>query len=184
MQVDPDQIDVVLFDSADRITSGLVPFYSGSHSAAAGLYLLNPTGKTQISIEGELLKDPMTLVGVVAHELGHVILLRPGLVDQKDKDMEPLRDLLTVFLGLGIFTANSAFRFKQYSNNSTQGWSAKKLGYLSEEQYGYALARYAFERGETKPPWIKHLCTNVAGYTKRSLRWLSANAQERLFPER
>lgn len=184
MQVDPNQIEVALFDSADRMTSGLVPIYSGSHSAAAGLYHRNSAGKTQISIEGELLKDPMALVGVLAHELGHVILLRPGLVDQKDKDMEPLTDLLTVFFGLGIFTANSAFRFKQYSNNGTQGWSAKKLGYLSEEQYGYALARYAFERGETKPPWIKHLCTNVAGYTRRSLRWLSTNAQARLFSER
>jgi len=42
----------------------------------------------------------MTLVAVLAHELGHVILLRPGLVDREEANMEPLNDLLTVFPGL------------------------------------------------------------------------------------
>ena len=57
------------------------------------------------------MKDPVALVATLAHELGHVILLRPGLVDRDDPDMEQLNDLLMVFLGFGIFTANSAFRF-------------------------------------------------------------------------
>lgn len=39
----------------------------------------------------------------------------------------------------------------------SQGWSARRLGYLSEEQLGYALARFAFERGEGKPSWISFL---------------------------
>jgi hypothetical protein len=30
---------------------------------------------------------------------------------------EPMTDLLTVFLGLGIFTANSAARFQQFQND-------------------------------------------------------------------
>jgi predicted Zn-dependent protease len=58
------------------------------------------------------MKDPMTLVAVIAHELGHVILLRRELVDREEADMEPVNDLLTVFLGFGIFTANAAFRFE------------------------------------------------------------------------
>ena len=94
----------------------------------------------------------MTLVAVLAHELGHVILLRPGLVDRKDPDMEPLNDLLTVFLGFGIFTANAAFRFEQHSDNRSQGWSARRTGYLSEQQFGYSLARFAYERGEKNHP--------------------------------
>ena len=61
----------------------------------------------------------MAWVGVLAHELSHIILLRPGLVDRNEKDMA-LTDLLTVFLGFGIFTANSVFRFKQYSENNRQ----------------------------------------------------------------
>ena len=56
--------------------------------------------------------------------------------------MEPMNDLLTVFLGFGIFTANSAFHFKQYTTDRAQGWSAGRSGYL-------------FERREAKPAWRK-----------------------------
>jgi hypothetical protein len=52
----------------------------------------------------------MALVATLAHELGHVILLRPGLVKANEADMEPLNDLLTVFLGFGVFNANSVFQ--------------------------------------------------------------------------
>jgi hypothetical protein len=94
--------------------------------------------------------------------------------------MEPLNDLLTVFLGFGIFSANAAFRFEQHTNNNSQGWSTRRLGYLSEEQFGYALARYAFERGETKPEWRSLLSTNVAVYMKRSSAWLADTGALRL----
>jgi len=54
--------------------------------------------------------------------------------------MEPLTDLLTVFLGFGVFTANAAFRIEQHQDGRSQGWSARRQGYLSEEEFGYALA--------------------------------------------
>jgi len=123
----------------------------------------------------------MVVVALLAHELGHIILLHPGLVDCKDPHMEPLNDLLTVFLGLGIFTANAAFRFEQHSDGTSQGWSARRLGYLSEEQFGYALARFAYERGEGKPAWISFLSTNVASYLKLSAAWLTSRHGPRLF---
>jgi hypothetical protein len=109
--------------------------------------------------------------------LGHVILLRPGLVDRDEKDMEPMTDTVTVFLGFGVFNANSAFQFRQYTNNESQGWSTQRLGYLSEEAFGYSLARFAFERGERKPAWASYLTTNVSVYFKRSLAWLQTNGE-------
>jgi hypothetical protein len=181
MQVNPDDIDVTLFASGEDMTRGLVPFYSEKSSGAAGLYHHDPADRPQISINEAQLKDPMVLVAVLAHELGHIILLHPGLVDCKDPDMETLNDLLTVFLGLGIFTANAAFRFEQHSDSTSQGWSVRRLGYLSEEQFGYALARFAYERGEGKPAWISFLSTNVASYLKRSAAWLTSRHKRRLF---
>jgi hypothetical protein len=183
MQVNPADIDVTLFSSEDEITRGLIPFFSGSTSGAGGLYHHDTTTKPHISIDEVQLKDPTALVAVLAHEIGHVILLRPGLLRRDEPEMEPLNDLLTVFLGLGVFTANSGFRFEQYTNNGSQGWSARRLGYLSEELFGYALARFAFERGETKPAWTSFLCTNVAAYLKRSAAWLAADHKARLFSE-
>jgi len=181
MHVNPSDIEVTLFASADDLTHGLVPFSSGSSSGAAGLYHHDPTAKPHISINEKQLKDPMALVATLAHELGHIILLRPGLVPRDDPDMEPMNDLLTVFLGFGIFSANSAFHFKQYTTDRAQGWSAGRSGYLSEELFGYALARFAFERREAKPAWRKYLSTSVSAYLKRSAAWLADRGETRLF---
>jgi hypothetical protein len=181
MQVDPTEIDVTLFASGDDVTRSLVPFSSGPSSGPAGLYHHDPTTRQQISIDEKQMSDPIALVAVLAHEIGHIILLRPGLIPRDDPDMEPLTDLLTVFLGFGIFTANSTFRFAQYTNYRAVGWSASRLGYLSEEHFGYALARFAFERGEDKPKWKSFLSTNIASYLKRSGAWLASNHAARLF---
>lgn len=181
MQVNPADVDVTLFASGHDLTRNLVPFYSGSSSGAAGLYHHDPTERPRISIDEAQLKDPVALVAVLAHELGHIILLRPGLIDRDDPYMEPLNDLLTVFLGFGIFTANAAFRFEQHSDNTSQGWSARRVGYLSEQELGYALGRFAFERGEGKPPWISFLSANVATYLKRSAAWLASGQGQHLF---
>jgi len=55
----------------------------------------------------------MGLIGTTAHEVAHVLLLADGRISREEPDMEPFTDLLTVYLGLGIFTANTAFRFTQ-----------------------------------------------------------------------
>lgn len=184
MQVAPSEIDVTLYVSGDHITRDLVPFYSGTSSVAAGLYHHDPAERPHISINEDQLKDPIALVAVLAHEIGHIILLRPGLVSRDDPEMEPLNDLLTIFLGFGVFTANSAFRFEQHSDYSSQGWSARRQGYLSERELGYALARFAFERRERKPAWMSFLSTNVASYMRGSTAWLNGNNAPCLFAEK
>ena len=40
-----------------------------------------------------------------------------------------------------------------WQDRNMQGWSARRLGYLSEEALGYALAGYPQERGEASPRW-------------------------------
>lgn len=181
MHVNPAEVQLTLFAEGDDLTRNLVPFHEGRSSGAGGLYHHDDDGRTHISVNEKDLKDPMTLVATLAHELGHVVLLRPGLVDRKDPDMEPLNDLLTVFLGFGIFAANSAFRFEQHQDGRSQGWSVRRTGYLSEELFGYALARFAFERGEPKPRWASHLSTNIARHFKRSADWLIRREEQKLF---
>ena len=52
----------------------------------------------------------------------------------------------------------------------------QRLGYLRQEVYGYALARFAAERSENRPGWARHLSTNVRAYFKRSRAWLAKNS--------
>lgn len=178
MEVDPGTIELDIFDDATQTTQSLVPFWSGGSSGAGGLYGHEGASRTAVAINSSLLENPTALVATVAHELGHVILLRPGLVGHDEPDMEPLNDLLTVFLGFGVFNANAVFQFQQYNSYDRQGWSTRRLGYLSEQQFGYALARFAIERGESKPEWAKYLSTNAATYCKHSIAWLRQNEHQ------
>jgi hypothetical protein len=131
-----------------------------------------------IMLRSALLKEPYPLIATIAHELGHVILLGQCLIDAAvTPDPEPLTDLLTVYLGIGIFTANSAARFSQFQEAGRQGWSMSRLGYLREQVYGYALARFAKERGESNPRWTQCLSANVRSDFKQSISWLTKHGQ-------
>src|SRR6266404_6157064 len=56
--------------------------------------------------------------------------------------------LITVFLGLGVFGANSSIRESSTFNQVFYTRRIRKLGYLSEPMYAYALAVFAWLRGE------------------------------------
>jgi hypothetical protein len=177
MKVDRSQIDLEIFPDETEELKEMLPYWKGSHNGCAGLYV-HPDDESHrmvVALRSSQLDDPMALVATLAHELGHVILLGGGLMEHSVKDMEPMTDLLTVFLGFGIFNANCAARLTKWQNDRKQGWSMQRLGYLPEEIYGYALARFAYERGERRPEWTKHLSTNVRSYFKKSEAWLEHN---------
>jgi|HubBroStandDraft_1064217.scaffolds.fasta_scaffold00008_76 hypothetical protein len=187
MCVDRSGIELEIFqDETEELREILPHWRGGSGTQAAGLYVhaheqerVTDDGERSmvVAIRSTMRKDPMSLVATVAHELGHVILLGGKLMSPTVSDHEPMTDLLTVFLGLGIFTANSAARFKQFQEDRRVGWSMQRLGYLPETVFGYALARFATERGENKPAWARHLSPNVRYDFKRSKRWLEENSQ-------
>jgi hypothetical protein len=128
--------------------------------------------KSPVSAEARL-TDPVPLIGTLAHELCHVLLLGEKRIQREAPDMEPLTDLLTVFLCFGIFTANSAARFTQHDEGVKQGWSFQRLGYLSEPMFGYALAVFAIERGKSKPAWANYLSVNPGTYFWQSYRFVT-----------
>ena len=111
-------------------------------------------------------------MATVAHELCHVILLGGGRISREEKDHEQLTDLLTVFLGMGIFTANAAFQFGQWNDAAHHGWQSSRLGYLSQSTFGYALAACAWMRRDDKPPWTPLLSANVKDMFKKTLKYL------------
>jgi hypothetical protein len=186
MRVDRSSVELEVFQDETEELRQIVPHWRSTPTThAAGLYVHaheedkvdQEQRRMVVAIRSTLLKDPMSLVATIAHELGHVILLGGQLMSPKTEDHEPMTDLLTVFLGLGIFNANCAARFAQYQEDRRIGWSMRRLGYLSEEVFGYALARFALERGENKPQWARHLSTNVRSYFKTSKGWLAENPQ-------
>lgn len=112
--------------------------------------------RNQIQLAPALAADPEALVAIYAHEIGHELLLGSGRISlARRPDHEPLTDLLTVFYGLGIFTANAAYERRPRPNG--RGKQPLARGYLREAALSDALAYYALLRGERRPDWDRHL---------------------------
>jgi hypothetical protein len=176
------------FDDAWELRRNL-PVQADIHGAA-GLYTQH-SGHDVITIDRSSTGDPAVLLAVIAHELGHVRLVGENRISPSQGDQEPLTDLLTVYLGMGIFTANAAFDFSHsagtgrasgYPGISYGGWQTQRLGYLTEQMFGYGIACYAWLRGEENPDWARYLDTNPRVYMKNGLGYLNHAAVEGGFP--
>lgn len=160
MEVDRDRVTLELYQTpaADVIAAGFDPTLNRSY--ALGVYQ-DEGDRTVIWLEQTNLGDVEAVIRTLAHELGHVHLLGDNRIDQSDPEHEPLTDLLTVFMGCGIFSANRALSETNWKAGRWSGWSISKSGYLSMAQYAYALALYARARGESSPEWGRYLRQDV-----------------------
>jgi hypothetical protein len=171
MNVSPDRVTLRLY-TEERGISAHLPGDQRS-SGSAGRYISGE--RETIAVETSNLADPMSVAATIAHELSHVRLLGERRLTGDEEDHEPVTDLATVFFGMGIFTANSTFRYSQWTQGQMQGWKAAKQGYLDERTLGYALGLWAHVRQETAPRWMRHLNANPKSYMSETLRLLKAN---------
>jgi hypothetical protein len=151
-------------------------------NGTAGLYA-EEDGRYRIAVETRNLTDPLALVATMAHELGHVHLLGHRRISSEVEDHELLTDLLTVFLGMGVFTANSVIRESYWEAGSVAGWSISRRGYLTMPMFGYALALFAWARGEQNPPWSKRLRPDVREAFQQGSRFLAETGDSAFGPD-
>ena len=180
-----DQVRVLMGIDAERVavevaSDGMLgdldamPVHLTRRAIIAGHYEQR-NGRGLIRIDPTQAGDPLRVVAVAAHELCHELLLgRGGMPGADGADHEPLTDLLTVYTGFGVFSANAAFQFEAFNSG---GWRTRTLGYLNVPMFGYALACYAWLRGEGRgsgrlPGWAEHLDANPRGYLKEGARYL------------
>lgn len=174
MRVDSTRLHVQFYSKSESHDADSA--YAGEmHSSGpAGLYH-HPEGSQNlvVALEESALLRPASLAATICHELGHVHLLADQHITPDEKDCEPLTDLLTVFFGAGILTANSAFQFSQWQDHKMQGWSVSRQGYLSEPLFGFSLACFSWYRGDRDAIWRKYLRQNIAYYFEDSMHYLS-----------
>lgn len=153
------------------------PKFQGEwNKGTAGLYF-EADGKFNVWLEVSILDDPNAVVATLAHELGHVILLGQKRLLPEEPDHEPLTDLLTVYLGLGILTANAVIHESYWHSGYMSGWKMGRSGYLSMDMFGYALALYARARAENPPTWLNHLRPDVRSACRQGLRYLERGGE-------
>jgi hypothetical protein len=100
-------------------------------------------GRYRITYNPSELKRPQSLVATFAHELAHYLLHTARTPSPGGRDLhEHATDLAAVYLGFGIFMANSSKTFSQFQDFGEQGWAMRPQGYLSELALTTGLALF------------------------------------------
>lgn len=171
MQIPFERIKIEMF------SNGLKEFNFGTsimftqfdhNSTNAGTYSENDDGTYLIRLDRQILKEGEMLIATIAHELAHIKLLGERRIEENS---EELTDLATVVFGFGIFNANCSFNF----NRNLSSWGYSSSGYLPQNEWGYALALYAYLRKEENPDWLVYLNKQVQYDFKKSLKFILSN---------
>ena len=187
MEVSPNDIVVDIyeetrteFDAGGVFGNRLFLQNIETQNYSGGLYFgLQEDNKYHIALEKNQVNDPVSIVASLAHEIAHIKLLGEKRIEENNED---LTDLIVIIFGLGIFNANTAFQTKK--DFDAWGWS--KSGYLSQMEWGYALALFAYIRGEENPDWANFLSTNIKADFEKSIEFIHHNPlkiPEKIFPE-
>ena len=160
---DPGQLSLGSIATLRPLQARAAGVYSRQGNAAAITYAPN------------LLSDFRGLVATLAHELAHMML--DGVAEPRppgDDAEELLTDIAVIYLGFGIFGAQTAFRFGQFQSVESQGWQTSRLGYLTEAEWAFGLSVFLALTGRgvaDVSPWVK---PEIAAKVKRSMAYLNA----------
>jgi hypothetical protein len=111
----------------------ILPGGYGEYSERSALGTFSVEGNTPVvRYDPALANDPQALVATFAHELAHLLLATMDEPPGGDDLHEHATDCAAVYLGFGVFLANSARQFEQFQDAWSHGWRSSTSGYLSE----------------------------------------------------
>jgi hypothetical protein len=169
MGVDPALIRLEVIESRMhselRTKLGLWELAGEMEHGDAGIY--DEEGHPRVRFDRSGNTSVVPAIATLAHELGHYVLLGEKRLTGEEEDHELRTEMTTVFLGMGLFNANSHV----WDHGGASGY----LGYLDARQWGYTHALFAWFRKETDPAWAKHLRSDVEKPFREGLRYLAAS---------
>jgi hypothetical protein len=136
-----------------------------------------------IRVAASQLGDPLRLLATLAHELALGQLIGRGLLDEEPADVGGVADLLSVFLGAGVFGANATISESYGQVGHVGWWVISRHGYLPARVFGYALALFAFVRGDEETAWTKHLRPDAAAAFRQGLSYLDRTGDTLFHPD-
>ena len=135
-----------------------------------GTFQATSSDNVVITYNPSIVRNPTQLVATYAHELAHYLTGSANEVPPGGWDnWEFATDIAATFLGFGIFMANSASNFQQYSGVDGQGWTHSRNGYLSIAEHIYALAIFLALKDIPVQSAIPHLKPNLKKLLKKSV---------------
>ena len=140
-----------------------------------GTYRKSNDEKHVITYSPLLLENLEGLIATFCHEICHPVLLSIPQEPPGGSEMEEFAtDLAMAFFGFGIFGANTAFSFNQYTDigGGAQGWSFEKSGYLLPGEWAFALAVRSILVDEDYNPYASYMKPATLADFKRNRKFL------------
>ncbi len=140
-----------------------------------GTYSVADKNRHRVTVAPKVLKELESLIATLAHEVCHPVLLTIPSDPPGGRELEEFAtDLAMVFFGFGVFGANSSFRFSQFSDSATgsQGWAVNRAGYLTQAEWGYALAVRTVLLDEDEDAFSGYLSDGAHAHYRKNLRYL------------
>jgi len=143
-------------------------FVQGAPQSPSGTFRALKEGGALITYNPRQLHNPMSMVATFAHELAHY--RTAGFPEPPPggwEVWEPATDLAAVFMGFGVFLANSRFNFSHFNDGQTAGWRWQQQGYLSDVEVLHAHAIFSSLLGVDQRESLPHLKSALQGIFKR-----------------
>lgn len=154
-------------------------FLSPEQSQPAGLFTSGESNVPIIRYDIGQVRRPMDLVATFAHELAHYLLLATGLdTGEMGEEAELLTDLGAVYMGFGVFQANSAFEFSGHQGFTGTGWASRRQGYLSENSLLLATALFVRITGTDPDEVEPYLKDRLRKNWKKAIRQIDGRAAD------
>lgn len=168
MRLETKQIELEFFQDENE-------YVVSEEMGATGYYYQDSQDSYKVALNASDLEDDKSIVATISHELAHVHLLGGRRISPEKRDHEHLTDLLTVFMGLGLFSADTAVRdVNQFLDIGVSSYTTG-AGYLTLPMYGYSLALYARHRAEPEPDWSYYLRQDVKSIFFKAMDQLKGN---------
>ena len=178
-----DVFRLVPSDEAKPQSLGGLAMVQINEAGACGRYKIsqNDDGSytETITYDRDLGDDPTQLIATFSHELGHALHNRSKEpLDIESELYEMFTDLTAIYLGYGIFTANTRFEFSQFQNAGTQGWQAQGAGYLPEADIIFGTALFMKIKNISQDVALEHLKPRLRKMLKKAFKQLAGYEEE------
>lgn len=172
-----DVFRLVPSDESKPQSLGGLAMVQTTENGACGRYKIsqNKDGSYTETIiyDRDLSDDPVQLIATLSHELGHALHNRSKEpLDIETELYEMFTDLTAIYLGYGVFTANTRFEFSQFQNADTQGWRASGAGYLPEADIVFGTALFMQIKNIPQETAAEHLKPRLRKMLKKAFKQL------------
>ena len=182
---DPDALPVTFFDDQADPSERLV-FGPDFWTTAHGLLAVDPGSSAhspRLYVAQSIVADLEALIAFFARGIAGYRLIRDRHISRTAEDFHQIVELMPIWFGLGIFTANTVLAESPGQSALGLGGALSARSSLQARHFGYALALATWMKGETQPAWTRHLRRDAEATCVDGLKYLGKTGDAWFSPD-